>query len=135
MKYLDGFMKKVALSLVLASGLLVGCESIPLINESPVPEVPEFIHTTGPEKNAVSEEHKAYEVFQVIDRGALALKCNHGAMSSCTGHVVLIPKSIVSRPWDGMIITLKNTKVIDTYRYETVNEFMKTVPVVIGEKP
>ena len=135
MKYSDGFMKKVTLSLLLTSSVLVGCESIPLINESPAPEVPEFIHTTGPEKNAVSDELKAYEVFQVIERGALALKCNHGAMSSCTGRVVLIPKSIVSRPWDGMIITLKNTKVIDTYRYETRNEFMKTVPVVIGEKP
>lgn len=127
-------MKKVVLASLLASGLLVGCESIPLLADPNPTEVPEFIYTTGPNKQAVVDESKSYEVFQVIERGALALKCNHGAMSSCTGPVVLIPKSVVAKPWDGMVIRLKDTKVIDTYSYETRNDMIKTVPVVVGKK-
>ena len=124
-------MKKTIVPLLLVSSLLVGCETTQP-SKVEAPTVPEFVYTTGPQKEGKSDI-KHYEVFQVIDRGSLAFKCQRGPDFPCTGFVVLIPRSVVAKPWDGMVIALKNTKVIDTYTYETREKLTKTVPIVTGK--
>lgn len=76
------------------------------------------------------DELKTYQVFQVLpDGNALAFKCDSEYDKHCLGEVVFLVQRDVSF-YDGLKVTIPKSTIEGTYRYETRNGFVKTVPVV-----
>ncbi len=76
------------------------------------------------------DELKTYQVFQVLpDGNALAFKCDSEYDKHCLGEVVFLVQRDVSF-YDGLKVTIPKPTIEGTYRYETRNGFVKTVPVV-----
>lgn len=75
-----------------------------------------------------------FQVLQVIDGGALALRCDESSGTSCYGMTVFIPDSVDAAMYDEKIIFMQNPTVIDRFSYTTVKDTQKTVPVIIDKK-
>lgn len=75
-----------------------------------------------------------FQVLQVIDGGALALRCDELTGTTCTGMAVFIPDSVDPEMYDEKIVFMKTPTVVDRYSYTTVQERQKTVPVFIDQK-
>lgn len=78
---------------------------------------------------------KSFKVFQVLDKGwALAESSEREAKNAWFDKPIVLLKPIKQKPYyDYMVISLspkQTSRQIGTYRYETKNEFIKTVPVI-----
>jgi len=107
-------MKKLSCSLLFASIILsaTGCSTSDLLS---------------------IDGNRYFQVFQVIDGGALAYKCDRASGTTCLGMVVFLPTSVDPQMYDEKLIHLKSPQIIDTYTYETRNSSIKTVPVVVDK--
>ncbi|MCM1501782.1 MAG: hypothetical protein NC115_03840 [Bacteroidales bacterium] len=91
----------------------------------------EYLEKTGPVMDAQS-----YEVFQVLENGnALAKETLFKGMSNILnlGAVVLIVADGSSSYYDDQFITApegKEFRQVGTYRYQTKDEYVKTVPAI-----
>ena len=75
-------------------------------------------------------EIKTYKVFQVLpDGNALAFKCDSEYDKHCFGEVVFLVQREVPF-YDGLKVTIAKPIMEGTYRYETRDAFVKTVPIV-----
>ena len=76
------------------------------------------------------DEIKTYRVFQVLpDGNALAVECDSEYDKYCYGDVALLAKR--EKPfYDGIKVTIPKPTIEGTYRYETRDNFIKTVPIV-----
>ena len=76
------------------------------------------------------DEIKTYRVFQVLpDGNALAFECDSEYVKYCYGDVALLAKR--EKPfYDGIKVNIPKPTIEGTYRYETRNNFIKTVPIV-----
>lgn len=76
------------------------------------------------------DEIKTYRVFQVLpDGNALAFECDSEYDKYCYGDVALLAKR--EKPfYDGIKVNIPKPTIEGTYRYETRNNFIKTVPIV-----
>lgn len=72
-----------------------------------------------------------FQVLQVIDGGALALRCDESIGTSCHGMTVFIPDSVDAEMYDEKIVFIKNPTVVDRFSYTTVKNKQKTVPVFV----
>lgn len=75
-----------------------------------------------------------FQVLQVIDGGALALRCDDSIGDTCYGMTVFIPDSVDPGMYDEKIVFMQNPTVVDRYSYTTVKKVQKTVPVIIDKK-
>ena len=131
--------------LLLATTILTGCETTQPNNIQSSSDTGWY--TTGsqwffedptqnkeykPKKVTRKDKTVSYQVFQVFHKGSLAFKCD-GNKDYCRGTIVLIPSTVVKQSYDGLVITLKNPKVIDTYSYTTKEDKQKTVPIISGQ--
>ena len=76
------------------------------------------------------DEIKTYRVFQVLpDGNALAFVCDSEYDKYCYGDVALLAER--EKPfYDGIKVTIPKPTIEGTYRYETRDNFIKTVPIV-----
>ncbi len=103
-------MKKLLLALI----SLITLSSCVVINDEIVP-----LHDT-----------KTYKVFQVLSDGnALAFECKSPNDEFCLGETVLLLRRD-SAFYDGLRVTLTKPTIEGTFRYETRNNFIKTVPII-----
>lgn len=103
-------MKKLLLTLI-SLVTLSGCV---VINDEIVP-----LHDT-----------KTYKVFQVLSDGnALASECKSPNDKYCLGETALLLQGN-SAFYDGLRVTLIKPTVEGAFRYETRNNFIKTVPII-----
>ena len=139
-------MKLRHLALVASIPFLFACSELPTEPTQPKEEVTVATSTEAGSivKSEKSVEEKEtvnvtyYRVFQVLDNGAsLAFKCEHSTESKCResrdfGYsVVYLPRKIDTMMYDDKIVSVKNPKVVDVYRYQSKNG-PKTVPVVVS---
>ena len=74
-----------------------------------------------------------FKVFQVLNNGALAMRCDESLGTRCLGMVVFIPNSVDPESCDVKIIFMEKPKMIDRFTYRTMKDVEKTVPVFIDE--
>lgn len=111
-------MKKIVLPLFL---LLSACNIISSrdINS----DIPETI------KNPECEKGQKFEIFQTLDNGALAARCDSAYY--CNGLTAFIPNNKDVEYFDGKQITLGREECFiydGTYKYFNQNDTHKTVP-------
>ena len=75
-----------------------------------------------------------FKVFQVIDEGALAFRCDEGSGTTCLGMTVFIPNSVDPAMYDEKIIFMQNPTVVDRFTYITNQNSQKTIPVMVDKK-
>ncbi len=88
--------------------------------------------------NKKCEDFPAVKVFQVLDEFSLGFACKTFDAKDlfCVGFTVYIPKEKGKIYYDDQIIEPPTGKCFvfnDTYRYETRNGMLKTIPVVSFE--
>ena len=142
-------MKMISLLIsVLVGSLLSGCAEIQTGNRNQAQYLPSPAST--PTSTSPIEESKDpvetgtieyYRVLQVLENGdALVFKCKNSSEKKCrdyfdfdSSEVGYIPRSMDPMMYDDKVVTLKNPKVINTFRYKTKRGYDKTVPVLNGD--
>jgi hypothetical protein len=116
-------MKKLSIIL-----LVVLCACLQEQNISTFSKEPKTI------RNSKCENIKVFQVFQVLDNYSLAFACKEDENDHCyDGHIVYIPKQKGVIYFDDQIINVKDGECpiyTGTYKYETKDKFLKTVPIV-----
>ena len=73
------------------------------------------------------------EVFQTLNKGALASVCERGSYGICMGHTVFVIKQGGVELWDKKRIKAPKNKCIvydGVYKYTSIDERGRTVPIV-----
>lgn len=84
-------------------------------------------------EKAESYENKketSFKVFQVLSDAALMNEVSHKEKELYFGKVVLIRGKDF---YNDQVVTVKNPRIVGTYRYTTVENFDMSVPIIEGE--
>ena len=75
---------------------------------------------------------QSFKVFQTLDEGALAKRCDFGD-SGCYGLTVFLLTDIDPMMYNGKIVTVQKPVVLKTWTYETQAGGSNTVPIVTDQ--
>lgn len=104
------------------------------LNKDPSPDSAN--DSVSPNNAATSGIRKRYEIFQTLDRNnALARECEMDSGMSCVGNInkVVLLRFEQDDPiiYDGKLVNVMDPEIQDTYRYQTREKLVKTVPVIL----
>ena len=89
--------------------------------------------TTAGRLNIDGDRH--FRIIQVLDDGALAMRCDKLiGDTGCVGMVVYLPNTTGELMYEEKILFLDSPQIIDTFTYTTVEERVKTVPVIVNKE-
>lgn len=78
--------------------------------------------------------NRYFKVFQTLEEGALANRCESAVGERCFGIVVFLPNDVDPVMYDGKILRIEKPEIVDRYVYTTVQGVTKTVPVIVNTK-
>ena len=72
----------------------------------------------------------SFKVFQVLSDGALMNEVSHKESGRYFGKTVLIYGKYF---YNDQVVTVKNPRIVGTYRYTTIKDLDMNVPIIEGE--
>lgn len=127
-------MKLKHLALVASIPFLFACSELPIEPTQPKEDVAES------NQNIEEKVTAYYKVVQVLDDGSsLAKKCKNSTEDKCRerrdfyGHsFAYLPYEVDSMMYEGKVVAVKNPKVVDVFRYQSLGG-PRSLPVVISD--